>query len=171
MKTYIKGGIVTKITIINDNYYNCVLEKYFDLSMFDRVGCKYYLKGEFLNLYIAEYRRELLSFTEGSSDSISNSEAYILNTSADELLKNKIYLIQDNEKYYFENYYRMRFETDYVIVDLKEITISINFLPIVWSIDKTITESSLFFSILLNNLIRKTMDNKLKDVTWFTITS
>ena len=52
---------------------------------------------------INDFRKEIISFTDGKGDSLDNTEAYCLNTDIDTLLKNKIVLIDNNERYYFSN--------------------------------------------------------------------
>lgn len=170
MSTYIKGGIVTKITVVNNRpIYENKLKEYFDLKMYDKNKNNYYLKEDILNKYIKSYREELLKLTNNKADSIENSEAYILNTSADKLLTEKINLTSNHEKYFFENYKKMTFETDYKIENLEGITICIYIIPVVWSIDKITVEKTTFFNIFLNNLVKKSIKNKLKDSSWFTI--
>ena len=87
MSTYIKGGIVTKITILDKNaFQENKLKEYFDLNLYTKDKNNYYLKEYILNKSIKSYREEILKLTNSKADSIENSEAYILNTNANIIL-------------------------------------------------------------------------------------
>lgn len=170
MSTYIKGGIVTKITILDKNaFQENKLKEYFDLNLYTKDKNNYYLKEYILNKSIKSYREEILKLTNSKADSIENSEAYILNTNANTLLKEKIILTNNHEKYFFENYKKMAFETDSKTENIEDLNIIIHMIPIIWSTEKISAESINFFCIFINNLIKKSLNNKLKDCSWFTI--
>ena len=48
---------------------------------------------------------------------------------------------------------------------------NIYFITLIWDIDKVYCEDEYFFNLLVNNLVRKALTNKLKYLTWFTVTS
>ena len=101
---YIKYGITTKIMkIYNNKETDTYINNSFDLNLFAKKSSSYYLKSKLLEDNINDFRKEIISFTDGKGDSLDNTEAYCLNTDIDTLLKNKIVLIDNNERYYFSN--------------------------------------------------------------------
>ncbi len=63
----------------------------------------------------------------------------------------------------------MTFETDSKTENIEDLNIIIHMIPIIWSTEKISAESINFFCIFINNLIKKSLNNKLKDCSWFTI--
>ena len=167
---YIKCGVVIKINI-EKNKKQAIeyLNKFFDLELFEKTNNSYYLKNDILSSNIKEFRNELLRFSNFYGDSLDDCEAYCLETSIDELIKKKIYLCNDNEKYYFAGYKNHKFDTDEVVVTTSKFSIKIFMIPIFWDIYRVVVENFEMISELVNNMIRKCMKNPLKDISFFTV--
>lgn len=166
---YIKYGVVTKIeTILNTKETKNFVKEHFDLSLYDNVDNKYYLKSDLLNDNLESFRKEVLEFTKGKGDSIDCYEAFYLNTTGDELLKNKIELCDDNESYFFScsDY---KFETDKVCIYDEGIQLNIHFIAVFWDTNRVEFENILILSELVNNLIKKCSSNKLKDASFLAV--
>lgn len=167
--SYIKYGIITKIeTITNNNRTKDYIKNNFNLDLYDKIKTNYYLKSNILNENIADFRKEILRFTNGKGDSINSYEAYYLDITGDELLKNKIHLTLDNEKYFFSNY-DYTFETDKVFVVDEHMKICLYSIAIFWDINRVEFENSIVLSSLVGNLIKCSSTNVLKDASFLTV--
>lgn len=168
---YLKGGIVTRIDEVNNSKETKeYIKKYFDLNLFEKTNNSYLLKEKILNKNIKKLREELLNITENNSDSIENSDAYLLETTAEKLLEKEVYLIENNKKYYFNEHKSIKFETDVYEIKDKKIHIILSVITIIWNTDKIEIEDKEIFEKFINNLIRKSVTNVLKNTLWFTIT-
>lgn len=167
---YIKCGVVTKISI-EKNKKQAIeyLNKFFNIEFFERIKNSYCLKNDILSSNIKEFRNELLEFCNFYGDSLDDCEAYCLEVTIDELIEKKIYLCNDNEKYYFLNYESHKFDTDEVVVTTSNFSIKIFMIPIFWDIYRVIVENFEMISEFINNLVRKSMKNPLKDVSFFAV--
>lgn len=168
MNSFIKGGIVTRIDILNNNF---CLEDYFNLNLYKRVKNNYYLKENILNKNLYDLWKEVNFLTNNMGDSISDSDSYVLLTNADKLLKSPIVLESDNKRYRYLKYQRNSFETIIIYEKINKMRIRIYLMPIIWDINRLEIESDLFLKTFLNNLIRKSLKNILKDTIWFVITN
>ncbi len=167
---YIKCGVVTKINIEkNKKQAIDYLNKSFNLELYKKNKNSYYLNSDILSSNIKDFRNEFLEFSSFYGDSLDDCEAYCLETSIDKLIKKKIYLCNDNEKYYFSNYENHKFDTDEVIVTTSNFSIKIFMIPIFWDIYRVIVENFEMVSELINNLIHKCIKNPLKDASFFTV--
>ena len=167
--SYIKCGIVTKISIEkNKKYASQYIDKTFNTKLYNKYDSNYYLKKAILSTNIESYREEFMSYTNFYGDSLSDCEAYCLETSIDDVIKRKIVLCQNNEKYYFSGY-NFKFNTDEVIISSSKFSIKLFVIPIFWDIYKVVAEDFEMISMLVNNLIRKCMTNPLKDASFFTV--
>lgn len=168
--SYIKYGVATKIMpIFNNLETDSFVKKYFDLNLFYKNDSSYYLKSEVLSKNLKDFRNELLEITDGKGDSINNCEAYCLNTNADSLLKNKILLIDDNERYCFSNNKRFKFETDQVIMMDDSIGIKLYLIPVFWDVNIVQFESFISVSTFISKLVRTSINNVLKDASFFVV--
>lgn len=163
---YIKGGIVTRIDVLSKK---CELGKYFNLNLYNKKNTSYLLKEEILNKNIKSLRLELLRITNKESDFIDESDAYCLLTTGDKLLENKIVLTDNYKKYYYQNYENNCFETMFSYEFFDKSKVRIYFIPILWFIDKISIEDDMVLKLFLNNLIRKSITNELKDAFYITI--
>lgn len=171
MKGYFKGGIITRIDVMSENEKaKEYLKKYFELNGYNKINNSYLLKEELLINNIENFRNELLNLTENQSDSLENSEAYLLETTADKLLSKNVFLTKDNKKYYFQDYENIKFETDVYEISEKGVHIILSAITILWNTDKIEIENKNNFEKFINNLIRKSVTNVLKNFSWFTIT-
>lgn len=166
MNKFIKGGVVTRIDILNNS--SC-LEKYFNLKLYKKIENSYYLKEDILNKNLYSLWREISSLTSNMGDSISDSDSYVLLANADKLLKSPIVLLDDNKRYRYLKYQRNSFEMILIYETIHKMRIRIYLMPIIWDINRLEIESDLFLKTFLNNLIRKSLKNILKDTIWFVI--
>lgn len=167
---YIKYGITTKIMkIYNNKETDTYINNSFDLNLFAKKSSSYYLKSKLLEDNINDFRKEIISFTDGKGDSLDNTEAYCLNTDIDTLLKNKIVLIDNNERYYFSNNKYFKFDTDQVIVMDNKIGIKLYLIPIFWDVNKVEFENFFSVATFINNIIRSSTTNILKGASFFTV--
>lgn len=168
--SYIKYGIVTKIKIVkNDKQSEEYIKNNFNLNLYIKEKNTYYLKEEILNENIKKFRTEFLELTNNEGDSLNNCEAFCLETTANKLLKNKIFLCQNNEKFYFSKYEDFKFETDNLIYKNKKVKIKIYFVSVFWDINRIQAEDFSNISNIINKLTRISLKNTLKDASFFTI--
>lgn len=165
---FIKGCIVSRIDFKDND--DDALKKYFDFSLYDKIGNSYFLKEEVLNDNVKELREELLELTFGLSDSIENSDAYALDDNALELLNSKIYLLCNNSRYCYGKYKDNVFDTlfDYSYIEGKKFNFYM--ISVIWDISNIVLEDETFFIVFINNLLQKSLVNVLKGSLWFTIT-
>lgn len=167
---YIKGGIVTRIDIMTQNKKTKeYLENYFDLSLYKKEKNTYLIDETNINKNIKEFRKELLTLTNNKGDSIENSEAYLLETTANNLLSKRVILKEHNKKYSFEKYKDINFETDMYEIKKEKVCIILSILILIWDTNKIEIEEPKFFNDFINNLVRKSTVNTLKNSSWFTI--
>ena len=167
---YIKCGIVIKINIEkNKKQAMEYINKFFNLELFEKIKNSYFLKNDILSSNIKEFRNELLEFSNYYGDSLDDCEAYCLETSIEKLIQKKIYLCNNNEKYYFSDYDNYKFSADEVMVTTSNFSIKIFMIPIFWDIYRVIVENFEMISKLINGILRKSMKNPLKDASFFTV--
>lgn len=164
---YIKGGIVTRIDVINNTKKTQkFLKDNFDLSMFEFKNNSYYLDEVLLKKNFWYFREEYLELIDHTCDSIKNSDCFVIEESVNKLKMSKISLINNNKSYYFDDYKEYIFETD---IDLSYKNIRIYFISIYWDVNNIISEDSSNLTKLVNNLTRKSLKNPLKKVSWLTV--
>lgn len=172
MGMYIKGGLITRIDIFDyDDRGKELIDKFFDFDLLTKKDNSYFIKKDIFDKEFKNLRMELLSLTNEDSDCFRNSEAYVLGTTIDKLISNKVYLTDDYTEFYFENYKDVKFDTIYYRIRYRYLSMNIYFITLIWDIDKVYCEDEYFFNLLVNNLVRKALTNKLKYLTWFTVTS
>lgn len=166
---YLKYGVATKIEVITNNKTtNKFIKDNFNLALYIKKSKHYFLKSEILNKNIKSFRKEVLSYTDGKSDSINNCEAYCLYTNADDLLEDDIVFASDNEKYSF-SCNNHKFETDIGYICNDHIKIKIYIIPILWDINKVEFENNINLSLFTNKLIKNTLQNILKDASFLIV--
>ena len=166
MSSFIKGGIVTRIDVIGREYE---LDKYFDLNFYIKDKKSYLLKEDILNNNISCLRKELLELTDNNSDSIDESDAYVLETTGDKLLKKKIFLTSDRERYYYEDYVSNKFETILTYETLGKNKVRIYFLPVLWIVDKIWCGDDTSLKKFLNKMVIKSLNSKLGGAFFITL--
>lgn len=166
MSSFIKGGIVTRIDIIGREFG---LDKYFNLNLYDKNKKSYLLKGDILNNNISCLRKELLELTNNNSDSIDESDAYVLLTTGNKLLEKNVHLTADGEKYYYEDYVRNKFETVLTYETLGKNKVRIYFLPVLWIVDKIWCEDDTSLKNFLNKMVTKSLNSKLGGAFFITM--
>lgn len=164
---YIKGGIVTRIDVINNTKKTQkFLKDNFDLSMFEFKNNSYYLDEELLKKNFWYFRDEYLELIDYACDSIRNSDCFIIEESVNKLKNSNISLTNNNKSYYFDNHKEYIFETD---VDLNYKNIKIYIISVYWDVNKVIVEDFSNLTKLVNKLTRKSLKNPLKEVSWLTV--
>lgn len=168
--SYIKCGVTTKIIpIYNNDQTDSFLEKSFDLKLYYKKESSYCLKPEILCNNLREFRKEVLSFTDGKGDSLDNCEAYCLNTNVDDLLNNKIVLIEDNERYYFSNNKYFKFDTDQVVILDDLVGLKLFLIPVYWDINRVKFENFIPVASFMSKLLRTSTNNVLKGASFFVV--
>lgn len=158
---YFKYGIATRIDASGNNLDN------FHLNLFSKKGDSYFINEKILNDNFWNFRKEFLSYTV-YGDSISDSDAYVLETSVDKLVNSKVKLSSDYYKYSYSGY-DFIFDTDFYMESTSDSFVKISFIPIFWDTNRVEMKYSLSFIELLNNLTKKCLINPLKDTSSFYI--
>lgn len=167
---YIKYGVVTKIEIIkNIDKSNEFIEKNFDLNLYNKKDKSYYLQEGVLSGNIQKFRGEIMKYTDSEGDSLNNCEAYCLETSIEEVMKSKINMIQNNERYYFSCNKKIVFDADKVMISNKDIKVQLFIIPVFWDINRVMCENFVQVLNFMNNISRKTFVNSLKDASFFVV--
>ena len=168
--SYVKVGVVTKIEILkNEKESTLYLKNLLNFDLYDKKNNCYFIKKSVLNNNIYNFRKEFLRFVNNRGDSMSDYEAYYLNTDVNNLLNNLIVFEDSYEKYYFENHKDFVFSTDSICYSNKKVFIKLHFIAIFWDINKIIAEDFSDISLLINNLIRFSINNCLKNASWCAI--
>lgn len=162
---YIKCGIVTRIDIVSGDS-DC-LSDFFDLSLYKRIGDRYFICDDILQDNLVSYREEFLKFSFFHGDSLDSSDAYCIGTGINELLRNKIYLTRENSYYYFEGHLDYLLDADVCFFKFNNTLFRFFVIPVFWDINRVDSECFDFVSITVNNLTRSAMKNVLKDASWF----
>ena len=127
------------------------------------------LNEDILNNNISCLRKELLKLTDNNSDSIDESDAYVLETTGDKLLKNRIFLTSDRERYYYEDYTSNKFETILTYETLGKNKVRIYFLPMLWIVDKIWCGDDTSLKKFLNKMVIKSLNSKLGGAFFITL--
>ena len=167
---YIKCGIVTKINVKKNKekaleYINSL----FNTELYDKEKNNYYIKEDVLRINIKDFRNELLSYSNFYGDSLSDCEAYCLETTIDTLMDKDIVLCDNNERYYFLGFDDYKFNTDSVMVTTSKFSVKFFIIPIFWDIYRIVSEDFTKITELVTNLIHKCLSNPLKDASFFTV--
>lgn len=165
--SYIKYGIVTKINIEKDKNFDTYIKSNFNLKLYEQKEKYYVIKEKIVNKNIKDFRKEILVHSNNNADSINSCEAYCLNTNAEDLLKNKIIFIEEDDKYYFENHEDFVFEFEKVYYFTEKICLKLNFLSLFWDINSIEINDFLTLNTFLNNIAKKALNNCLKDASLF----
>ena len=167
---YAKYGVVTRIDLLKNKKEGIkYIKDNFDLNFFVRNKNSYLLNNAFINDNLKDLREEFLTFSNFFGDSFDSCEAYCIETDIDELMNHNIILVDNCEKFYFEGYNDFVFDTDCVLYFTNKFSFKLFLIPIFWDINRIESESFNTISLVVNNLTRKCMKNKLKDVSFFTI--
>lgn len=172
MVKFIKGGLITRIDILYCNKKGKkFLDEFFDFEYCIKKDNSYFIREDILNDEFNNLRLELISFTDSCADCLKNSEAYCLGTTVKKLLKGNIHLFDSNKFFYFDNYENIRYETVLYRIRYNYLSINIYFICLIWDISEVFFEDEYIFNILINKLTRKALKNRLRYLTWFTVTS
>lgn len=158
---YFKYGVATRIDTSGNTFCS------FNLNLFDKKGKSFFIKEKVLNDNFWNLREEFLSYTK-IGDSISDSDAYVLETSIEKLVNSAIKLSSDHYKYSYIGH-RFTFDTDFYMESTMDSFIKISFIPIFWNSNRADMKSSTSLIELLNNLTKKCLINSLKDASSFYI--
>lgn len=167
---YIKCGIVTKINVRKNkekalDYINSL----FNTELYNKDKENYYIKEDVLRVNIKDFRDELLSYSNFYGDSLSDCEAYCLETAIESLINKEIVLCDSNERYYFLGFDNYKFNTDSVMITTSKFSVKLFIIPIFWDIYRIVAEDFTKITEFVTKLMHKCLSNPLKDASFFTV--